>query len=71
MNLNVTVPCKDCDDREAGCHGRCERYAAFRVEIETGKEEERREHEAAAYAKIRSLSYRSRVVKDKLRGRGK
>lgn len=27
-------PCKDCPDREASCHGKCERYAAFRAEID-------------------------------------
>lgn len=30
----MTPPCKECTDRELGCHGRCERYAAFREERE-------------------------------------
>jgi len=25
----MTAPCKDCPDRAQGCHGRCEKYAAF------------------------------------------
>lgn len=28
-------PCgKDCPDRVAGCHGKCEKYLAFRAEID-------------------------------------
>ena len=23
-------PCKDCSDRQLGCHGKCEKYAAFK-----------------------------------------
>ena len=26
----MRAPCKDCPDRTVGCHGRCERYQAFR-----------------------------------------
>lgn len=25
-------PCKDCPDRQVGCHGSCEKYAAFRAD---------------------------------------
>lgn len=28
------APCKDCPDRHAGCHGQCDRYAAFRKDRE-------------------------------------
>lgn len=28
----VKCPCKGCADREIGCHGKCERYAAFKEE---------------------------------------
>ena len=27
-------PCKDCPDREASCHGKCDKYAAYRAEID-------------------------------------
>lgn len=30
----MTPPCKDCKDRETGCHIVCERYRAFREERE-------------------------------------
>lgn len=33
----MTSPCKDCTDRHDGCHGKCERYQAFRTEIEERK----------------------------------
>ena len=29
----MRAPCKDCPDRAAGCHGKCEKYQAFRAEI--------------------------------------
>ena len=25
----MKAPCKDCDERYAGCHAKCERYKAF------------------------------------------
>lgn len=31
------TPCKDCTDRVLGCHGHCEKYAAFRAETERVK----------------------------------
>jgi hypothetical protein len=30
----MTPPCKDCSDRQLGCHGQCERYQAFRAKKE-------------------------------------
>ena len=27
-----TAPCKGCHDRAVGCHGKCEKYAAWQVE---------------------------------------
>lgn len=26
----VTAPCKDCPDRQLGCHGTCEKYQEYR-----------------------------------------
>lgn len=28
----VQPPCKDCPDRQVGCHAKCEKYIAFRRE---------------------------------------
>lgn len=30
----MTQPCYHCPDREMGCHGRCERYAAYRAKLD-------------------------------------
>ena len=34
MFSNEKSPCKDCPDRVLGCHGTCERYAAFKQRLE-------------------------------------
>lgn len=28
------APCKDCHDRTVGCHGKCEKYLAYRAELD-------------------------------------
>lgn len=28
----MKAPCKDCPDREVGCHGKCDKYAQFKEE---------------------------------------
>lgn len=30
----MTVPCKDCADREVGCHANCQRYRDYAAERE-------------------------------------
>ena len=40
-------PCKDCQKREIGCHGKCEAYAKFREEKD--KEIEARKDRSVAY----------------------
>ena len=42
----MCAPCKDCSERACGCHAKCEKYAAFRVEAD--KARERREYEKNA-----------------------
>ena len=42
----MSAPCKDCPERACGCHAKCERYAAFRVEAD--KAIERRGYEKLA-----------------------
>lgn len=34
-------PCKDCKDRELGCHAKCDKYIAFKMDSEKEKEERR------------------------------
>lgn len=52
--VKLTCCEKNCPDRAAGCHGKCERYQAFRAECETFAETRRaikqREREMDKYA---------------------
>ena len=34
MTNRLTAPCKDCTDRSVGCHGKCEKYQAYRVKVD-------------------------------------
>lgn len=34
MTNRLHSPCKDCHDRVVGCHGKCEKYSAYRVEVD-------------------------------------
>lgn len=43
-----TNPCKDCEDREVGCHGRCEMYQAYRSELDQVKQVIRTQKETEA-----------------------
>jgi len=33
-NKRVKSPCLKCEDRELGCHDRCEKYKAFKDELQ-------------------------------------
>lgn len=37
-------PCKDCSDRQVGCHGSCEKYRAYKDYQETIAERRRMEN---------------------------
>ena len=39
----MKTPCRGCEERAAGCHGKCERYAVYNA----WREEIRREREKA------------------------
>ena len=32
-------PCKGCEDRAVGCHGKCERYEQYKAELAAAKAE--------------------------------
>lgn len=38
LNASLRCPCKHCERREAGCHGRCGEYAAFQLRNENKRE---------------------------------
>lgn len=39
------VPCKGCEERKVGCHGKCEKYQTFVEDNEKIKAERQRQHE--------------------------
>lgn len=43
-----TNPCKDCENWEVGCHGRCEKYQAYRSELDKVKQVIRTQKETEA-----------------------
>ena len=49
------APCKDCQDREPGCHGKCEKYKEFREALD--KENAKRKEEICIDATIDSLLF--------------
>lgn len=36
------APCKDCKERELGCHSKCEKYLAFKLERDKEQEQIRK-----------------------------
>ena len=38
------VPCKDCKERELGCHCSCERYIRFKAAVEQEREAQKLEY---------------------------
>ena len=33
----MKVPCRECQDRQVGCHGKCERYQHYKKNLEAAK----------------------------------
>lgn len=44
---DTPIPCYLCPDRAVGCHGRCERYAAFCRRRDAARAARRRDTDAA------------------------
>ena len=42
----MTPPCKGCTERYVGCHGKCEKYAAWQSKHEKAKQRQREELDA-------------------------
>ena len=63
----ITAPCKDCPDRAEGCHGRCERYAAFRTAHARELENKDRylEADAATVQSVRRMKRRNPAKRKK------
>ena len=45
--LSKGNPCKDCKDRQVGCHGKCKAYIDFKENAEKLKEKMQKEADAA------------------------
>ena len=39
----MNAPCRECENREQGCHSRCDLYAEFRKRVDGVKAERERE----------------------------
>ena len=37
--MSIINPCKNCKDRELGCHSKCDKYNEFKNNIEYAKQE--------------------------------
>ena len=61
----IKAPCKNCPDRELGCHGKCEKYQEYRTKV---NEYNKKKHDAEFKAYLGTLSlHRPKYVR-KLRG---
>lgn len=50
----IKPPCKpECKDRSPTCHGNCERYKLYRIEIDKRNAERRKNYDADAVCKAR------------------
>ena len=52
----MNIPCKDCENRKVGCHGNCQKYAAYQRENEK-KKQARRDYMAGKLT-LKSYAYR-------------
>lgn len=48
-NNAVQSPCKNCRSRHVACHAECNRYAAFRTELEAYNQKVREEKQKEAF----------------------
>lgn len=59
-----STPCKDCNDRDVGCHGKCEKYKAFQERLR-----EDRKKRVEAYAPEQMHENYSRNLHQKIQRR--
>lgn len=60
----MTVPCYQCQERQIGCHAKCERYAEYRAKVDALNAKARRERPANGFTadhEIRNIKFRKRV----------
>lgn len=44
-----SVPCKDCPNREIGCHSKCKKYLDFKKHLKNTKAKEKAEKKMESY----------------------
>lgn len=59
--MQPVAPCKDCQERESGCHDRCEKYQAFKTER---RELNLKMHELSSYNAY--VTYRKAKIRDSI-----
>ena len=47
--MQPVAPCKDCQEREPGCHDRCEKYQEFQKKNAAERDRRYRENEVDRY----------------------
>ena len=62
----MNAPCKDCPDREVGCHGTCEKYQLFRKSRTDYLEQSFAERESKTYWSKSSERKARRRMKEKI-----
>lgn len=60
-----SAPCRDCEQREIGCHGRCEQYKAYRDSIDAAKAAREKEIMTEQYQIVSCLRNKKRARRDK------
>lgn len=69
MVVSSAVPCRDCEKRQVGCHGRCEAYQAYAAGREAIRREKAKKNDAEGYTRncvrVRKIKY----LREKQRGR--
>lgn len=58
--LGVVSPCKDCEERCLGCHGKCSKYANYRAYIDEKKQQKsdfQATHSVAAFSELKAKRF--------------
>ena len=65
MKIGIYPPCYGCTERDVSCHGGCDKYLAWKDEMEAAKEKERKarseEHEHRDYVLKRKFAIDKRI----------
>ena len=61
VGVMIKGPCKDCVDRYIGCHGTCEKYIQFKIDLENDNEKIKTCKEKSSRAKERVARTSNRV----------